>query len=173
MPPLPDLWYHATDQTFRRFSWDWLHQGNHDRGLGFYFTADPEDARRYGKLCYTVRFKQPRWIEGPPQRGLIRGLLQRAPALSRSLTDWDENRERAFEMALSSICEHETLHEAFQAVWYDFYRNQPQRFCREIVRLGYFGSVFPVAHTLHAVVVDPRKIEIVCRETWAVPVGET
>lgn len=160
-------YYHGANTPIDQFSYTFLGSGkgyDHE-GPGFYFTADESDAKTYGQHLFhaKIQLKKPVPIKG---KGLIKTteialILKNAPNLQDKLMDWDENPKIAFKEALNSIIKYNNSpHEAFQSVWYDFYRGKEQQYLQNMVKLlGYDGVIVPKSGTIHIVVFDPSVIE--------------
>ncbi len=170
---LPSEWYHGSPNPITKFSDDFVGQGTDQEGPGIYFTSNLEDAYSYAKkdngngVVYVVNlnFKKLVPLKGKPKIKELTQLIDWAPNLEDKLMDWDENPNIAKKKALNAIYRsgERNPHQAFQSVYYDFYRNDPIEFVRNLVILEYDGLVVPrqFMNTKHAVVYNPKIIKLV------------
>ena len=161
------IWYHGSPKKFLDFSSEFLGSGRgHDQeGPGFYFTNDEADARGYGGYVLRVHLTLNRVVrlKGRIPDSQIRKMLDHAPDLADTLTNWDENPRIAYRNAVEAIKRYDSPHQAFQTIWYDFYRGHEAQYLKNMVTiLGYDGVVVPKNNGVqHAIVFDPSKIQII------------
>ena len=96
----------------------------------------------------------------------VERLMRQAPDLEDSLMNWDEDPERAFKAALAAMLKQTGPKAVFESVWYDFYRDDPAAYLRNVAALGYGGSLIPREDEngesiVHIVMYDVNKIRIV------------
>lgn len=159
------VWYHGSPKRFQVFSYDFIGSGRgHDQeGPGFYFTSEESDARNYGEHILRVHLTLNRLVrlKGKILDSQIRKMLDGAPNLADTLTNWDENPRIAYRNAMEAIKRYDSPHQAFQTIWYDFYRGHEVQYLKNMVNLlGFDGVVIPGGKIEHAVVFDPSKIHI-------------
>lgn len=164
------VWYHGSPINLtgtNRPSYDFLGSGRgyDQEGPGFYFTSDESDARNYGKHILRAHLTLNRLVrlKGRILDGQIRKMLDNAPDLADTLTNWDENPRVAYRNAMEAIKRYDSPHQAFQTIWYDFYRGHEAQYLTNMVKLlGFDGVVIPRGEGIeHAVVFDPSKIQII------------
>ena len=163
---LENEYWHGSPKSFDRFEYTFLGTGRgHDQhGPGFYFTSKESDAKNYGgnliKANLTLNKTVP--LRGRPKVKEIRWLMQQAPDLADTLTNWNEDPRQAFQDALAAMLNQENPHQAFQQVWYDFYRGHEAEYLKNMTTLGYDGVVIPGANDItHVVMFSPDKIEVI------------
>lgn len=162
--------YYRGSQGGEEFTWTSLAKSRgQQEGPGFYFTSSEQDAQRYvtdqGELYKVeLNLKKTVPLEGTIPALQIKKLIQMAPNLEETLMDWDENPEKAFRDAYSSILNYtKNPHDAFQQVWYDFYHRYGADvdYLQNMVKLGYDGVLIQKADSVtHAVVFNPNSIKI-------------
>jgi hypothetical protein len=97
----------------------------------------------------------------------VRRLIKAAPDCDETLTDWGETPEKALFTATELILDANQgePQQVFQQIWYDFYRDHPQDYLREMVKLGYDGVLVDRVERKdgtrirHAVVFNPDCIQ--------------
>lgn len=169
----PKTFYHGSAGRIDRFDYQFIGQGHDQEGPGFYFSSDEEDAAAYarkdgaGGVLHSVELELRKAVpaSGRISKAEIKQLILSAPNLDDTLTNWDENKDRAIKSVVASIMKFsKNPQDAFQTVWYDFYRNNPADYLREMVALGYDGAYIKKTNTIgcwHCVVFNPRAIRIV------------
>ena len=160
-----ELFYHGSNVPFREFEYKYLGKGTEQEGYGFYLTNTIDDARMYGKYIMVVRATVRKFVSTtrPPNHGDIRKMLIRAPNLEDTLTNFDTDRHvPAFENAYRLILTYnQTAHDAFQTVSYDFYRDEPEVYLKNMVSLGYDGVLIQKhGGVKHLIAFDPKKLKI-------------
>ena len=168
--------YHGRTVDSTGFDYKHVGAGNDQDGPGFYFTSDSEDAWSYAHphgvlLRATVR---PRRLlphrPGPGHRGRLSSaevntLVDAAPHLRDTLTNWDESPVRARRMLVHAIAGDNAFDEA-QNIWGECYRGHEAAFLRGLVKLGYDAAVSPMpwGGRLHLIVFNPaciHEVEVV------------
>lgn len=156
------VWYHGSERP--RETWDLssVGHGNDQEGPGLYFSSSLADAAAYGSYLSIVELPLQKSkvipLRGRPDIAAIRALISKSPDLEDHLMDWDENPAKALNKAVQvifSAAKHPF--DAFQQVWYDFYRDTPQEYLKN---LPYDGAVVPRANGIfHAIVFNPTVIK--------------
>lgn len=160
-----EFYYHGSPKAFEKFDYKYLGTGKgwDQEGPGFYFTNSDKDVAHYGSNVYKVKLKLRKVVplKGRTKRKEVETMLRAAPDLADTLTNWDENPVRAFRMAVEAIMRDENPHQAFQTVWYDFYRNDSAQYLKNMVDLlGYDGVVVPRTEgVIHVIVFSPDAID--------------
>lgn len=168
-------WFHGRTARTRTFDYRYVGgEAAHDQeGPGFYFTTDPEEARRYAHpsgVVLSAELTVPKWVPTTgraPTPATIERLMRASPCYREVLEDWDEHPVRAHQQALRAFANTgEPPHEMFQRVWADFYLRcgRSADYLRALVKLGYGGVIVAhpagpyVAARQHAVVFGPEFI---------------
>lgn len=154
--------YHGSDTKIDEFTLDYLNTGNHEYGIGLYFATRKETTKYYGKYAHEVL------IDGNfttvpkkrPNKTLTQKLVKMAPDLEMTLSDWDENPNIAFQRAVNALLDASiNLEELIDAIWYDFYRDEPKQFLENLVKLtGYDGKFIDIDDQQFLVLYNPTKI---------------
>lgn len=141
------IWFQGRTTHDTKLDPSYVGQGTDQEGPGWYFTDHAEDASRYAApngsvLMGHLNIRKLASSEKPADRKTIAALLERAPDLEHTLTNWDENPKRALKAAIDSILKYNPLEkDAFQQVWIDFYKTEPIEYLDALVALGYDGHV--------------------------------
>ena len=160
--------FHGSDADFEQFSYDFVGNGHDVEGAGFYFTSSYDNALAHGKNVkkYSITLnKVTNTSGGVNDRGfskLIEALMKKSPVYKDMLTNWDENLNAAHKMAFQGMMNADSQHEAFQNVWYDFYRNHSGTFLINLSKAGFDGVIIPKQSGItHFVVYNNLKIELI------------
>jgi len=160
--------FHGSTVDFDTFTYDFVGKGNDQEGAGFYFTTSYEDALTYGDFVkkYLITLgKTTNTSGGVNDRGfpkLIETLMRKAPNYKDVLTNFGEYPVVAHKMALEGMLNANTQHEAFQNVWYDFYRNDAGVFLFNLSKAGFDGVIIPRENGVtHFIVYNNLKIELI------------
>lgn len=167
---LPTSLYHGRTVDSTVFDLKHVGAGNDQDGPGFYFSNDPEDAWSYAHpkgvlLSATVRPRRllPHGV-GSGHRGRlstaeVNTLVNAAPHLRDTLSNWDECPIRARRALLKAISGDSAFDEA-QNLWGECYRGHEAAFLKGLVRLGYDAATSPTpwGGRLHLVVFNPDCI---------------
>lgn len=163
-----EVW-HGSDVEIESFDTKYLGTGaGHDQeGPGFYFTNNEKDAAIYGKpQKYTLNLKNVVPLKGPINERHVREMIKKAPDLEDKLSNWGENQKYAFERAIETVMGMGDPHNAFQQVWYDFYRRDQSEYVKNMSKLGYDGVIVPRPYgVIHYIVFSPDAITKVKNET--------
>ncbi len=165
MNTLPGIWWHGSPKRFERFVYEFLGTGRgyDQEGPGFYLTSERSDAANYGGHLYQVRASAGHLLplQGEVGARWVRWMLQQAPNLRDTLSNWHENRSMALHNALHAMLNHDSPHEVFQSVWYDFYRGNEAQYLKNMVLIGYDGVLLERKDGIrHPVVFSPDALTI-------------
>ena len=130
--------YHGSNYKIENFKDEFVGKGIDQHGPGIYFTTNPETAEKYGKFMYEVDCDINKILSDKNKATdkEINFLLNNAPNLEDTLTDWGVSPQKglvAYKKAIFS----QTQTEAFESIWYDFYRKEPIEYVRNVSKLGY------------------------------------
>ena len=155
--------YHGSDHKIEKFSLDWLADGNHQHGIGVYFTTRPETTKYYGQYTYKVLLDRDFNLvpKRKPNKTLATKLITKAPELDDVLENWDEHKSVALRKAVNSMVEFtDSLEDMIDQIWYDFYRDYPKEYLQNLVAItGYDGKVIDYEDQKFLVLYNPDKIE--------------
>lgn len=161
--------FHGMTADFDAFTDDFVGNGNDQEGPGIYLTTDEADAQFYCRgngVLYTVEMELRKTVstKRKASKREVEKMMRAAPDLDDTLQNWDENKGEAFRQALAAMLKNEPAHAAFQSVWYDFYRNAPVQYLRNMVGLlGYDGVIVPKEKVTHFIVFNPAVLRIVSK----------
>jgi hypothetical protein len=163
--------YHGTPHQFDAFDPEHAADGHAQEGAGFYFTTHLPDAETYATekgrvLVVDLDVSRELAVRGKVNPKHVETLMRQAPDLEDTLTNWDENPDRAFRMALSAMLKGDGPKACFENVWYDFYRDAPADYLRNVAALGYGGTLIPKAlpdggQFFHIVMYDVAKVHVI------------
>ena len=157
--------YHGSNHDFTKFNYTFLGAGTEQEGTGFYLTSSKEDAHRYGKFIHTVEVNYRKVVPMKGKKNVddVRFLIQKAPDLKMTLTNFDENPKVALEKAVKAMVEYsKNPHDMYLSVWSDFYKDNPKDYLKNMVRLGYDGVIIKKQYGVtHFIAFDPDKLRIV------------
>lgn len=159
--------FHGMTADFNTFTDENVGNGNDQEGPGIYLSNNENDASTYCRgngFLYTVEMNLQKTVEKISHARLfqkVSKLIEAAPNKHETLMDWDENPSEAWSMVVGFIMEGETAHDVFQSVWYEFYRNSPVQYIRNMVKLGYDGVIVPKTNgIIHYIVFNPNCLTI-------------
>ena len=157
--------YHGSNVAFNKFTLDGINTNSNDEeGVGIYLTDSIDEAKRYGKYVYIVRLRLGRAvpITGSIQESEIRWMINHSPEREVALSNYAENPVEAINSFFSiNNYQDDKPHEMFKTVWYDFYRNHPKEFIRNMITLGYDYVKVKKPESNHYIVYNPDRIEII------------
>lgn len=167
------LFYHGTKSRFEHFDPAFVDgEGALDQnGPGFYFTNSIEEAAGYagGDGVILECVLTPRKLikqRGVVSEDLVNTLIKNAPNLEDSLSNWDEDPQRAFRMALNAMIVPGNPKETYENVWGDFYmRNNNSKYYMKLMSdYKYDGVIVPMSESKqHIIMLNEAKIKIVRR----------
>jgi hypothetical protein len=149
------------------FSDEFVGEGTDQEGPGIYFTNNYEDAWGYAKrkrvISARLNFNKIVPLKGRIPVEQIKKLITWTDDLDEKLSNWDEDKRKAMQMAVRGSTLQDGPFEAFKQVWYDFYRYNPVEYVRNMVLLGYDGTIVQrqFMNVKHAIVYNIKIIEII------------
>lgn len=162
------VWYHGRAVNSTVFDIKYTGKGHDQEGPGFYFSSDFEDSAHYAGatgIIIAAKIKPERLVRGKPEQNInaIRSLMKRSPHLESALTNFDENRDRAFNMALNSFIEtNDTLKDAFQSVWVDIFEKDSEEYLKALIAKRWDAHYATwVREVKHIIVYNPKAIKMV------------
>jgi hypothetical protein len=165
---LDGCFFHGAKVRFGRFDPSKAADGHAQEGCGFYFTSERSDAWTHaapGGAILSARLRIDRLLPSAGRVSVteVRRLVKASPVLNDLLINWDEDPDRAFDMAVHSMMSSGTGPKAvFDQIWYDFYRDHPAAYLTAVTGLGYDGAVIPRPGGItHVVMFNLDKIEII------------
>jgi len=168
---IPQIWYHGTKQDFSAFDLKYIitEESIAQEGPGFYLSSDPEDAARYGGgkgFLKTVKLTRKSGLrnEKSPYREVFMGsLVNNMPDKEDTLTNWDENPDKALRDLKRSILESsDTLHEMVLNVWADCYMGHELALVTRLRRGGIDGFVINKQNGVkHLICYNPEILKII------------
>jgi hypothetical protein len=176
---MPKILYHGRLNKVK--DWSTLKVGGvgHDQnGPGIYFTSSLKDARQYAypngyvyQVTLTPKKFMPTSGSANKISGVVKTLINKAPDLADTLTNWDENPTKAKWALINGALKsgEDNPNEAVQQVWYDCYRYHGTEWMQELVKLGYDGVMVDPAQfaAQHVVVWNPKIIHVVKEMPYA------
>lgn len=139
-------------------------------GPGIYLTSSINDAMRYGQFIHEVQWSPKKRLPikktsypMPHYYNFVAHFIKKSPDWKESAMNWDEDPQRGLHLAIDNIFEsYETPKERFEQIWYDFYRNDPALYCKNMVRVGYDGFIIEKNNGVkHGIVFNPNTIKII------------
>jgi hypothetical protein len=193
--PLPTVitGYHGSGVSIESFRYEFTGIGNDRNGSGFYFTTDQDEARGYcwarlnneakpgGEHAPTVHCARlllsnplPSTLKRNLTRREVQELVEAAPDLEQSMTDWGDVEFEGRQAVMSKIIgtyapsnsgeeEPELLIKWLFMIANDFYDGETEAFNRAVHRILGFDSVvesIPQTGHAHYVVFFAEQIEI-------------
>lgn len=145
-------WYHGSGQEFSAFDASRAGRGVDQEGPGFYLTSDKNDALVYGAkiMQFKISVKKLVPLSGAIPVREVTALIKAAPDLEDTLSDWGEEFNKALRSAINSVVQYSKgPKDAFEQIWYDFYRDNPDVWLQNMVKLGYTGFVLDRANGIN------------------------
>jgi hypothetical protein len=162
--------YHGSPKRINSFVDDFVGgaEATDQEGPGIYFTNSIEDAKMYGEFIHEAVFT-PRllWDQTPTNPKKLRPLVTKmtlaAPDWEMHAQNYDENPRRgAMQFVESALEYNDTEKDVAQQVWYDFYKNNPVDFVRNMVKLGVDGLMVKREHgVVHFIIYNPSALKVV------------
>lgn len=155
--------YHGSRKKFSKFDMRTAEEGHAEAGAGIYFTTSKDEAIGYaeGGYLYTVSIHFRKMVNtkanSKPKRKEIEKLLGWADDLEDTLANWG-----SLDNAVDSMVQYsKSEQDAFDQVWYDFYRGNVDKYLEGMVKLGYDGFYVDKNYKgiYHAVVFNPKSIQ--------------
>lgn len=170
--------YHGSSSVINSFSDEFVggKEATDQEGPGVYFTTSKENAIRYGSNVYKVELtpRNPVSTEegkNAPEKQ-IEWLIKQAPDWKETAQNFHENPNVGLKIAVKDFIQYnENPHQQFLQVWYDFYRDNPVQYVRNMVKLGYdsiiienLRSLFTEENVTHIIVLDLNIIKYLNKE---------
>lgn len=155
--------YHGSPKKFSKFNMKTAEEGHAEAGAGIYFTTSKDEAVGYGETgyLYTVDISFRKTVNtkanSKPKRDHIEKLILAAPDVDDTLANWGTLDDAVESMIKYSKSEQD----AYDQVWYDFYRGNVDKYLEGMVKLGYDGFYVDKKFKgiYHAVVFNPKSIQ--------------
>lgn len=154
--------YHGSPKKFSKFDMSTAEKGHAEAGAGIYFTTDKSEAIGYAEhgYLYTVNIQFRKMVDtkpnSKPKRKRIEELVSNAPD-EDDILNWG-----SLDNAVDSIIQYsKSEQDAFDQVWYDFYRGNVSKYLKGMVKLGFDGFYVDKQFKgiYHAVVFNPKSIQ--------------
>lgn len=154
--------YHGSRDQFTHFDLAHSGTGNDQNGPGIYFTTVKDDAMNYGSYLITATLHLNKIITSSkrPIKQVIEKLINMSPDKDDVLMDYDENPRIAFRDAVNGYM-HLNAKEAYEMLWFDFYKKDNKLYCENMASLGYDAVKVEVNGGYHYIVLDLASIEII------------
>jgi len=166
-----DVWFHGRTVDTEVFDLKYVgrEEAKDQEGVGFYFTKDKADASGYAApngVVLTVELKPRKLVSlSESAKGSdVDFLIDHAPDLEGTLSNWDENPTRAKREAKKAMMA-PTAKETFESIWFDFYKNDPKFFLENMISLGYDGHQASRTDT-HIIIYNPKAIKVIKKEYY-------
>jgi hypothetical protein len=166
-----DVWYHGRTVDSEVFDLKYVgrEEAKDQEGVGFYFTKNKKDASGYAApngVVLTVELKPRKLVSlSQPAKGSdVDFLIDHAPDLEGTLSNWDENPTRAKREAKKAMMA-PTAKETFENIWYDFYKYAPKLFLEKMISLGYDGHQASRTDE-HIIIYNPKAIKVIKKEHY-------
>lgn len=157
-------YYHGSTHKITNFVDEFVGQGHDQYGPGVYLANRVHVAMGYaekGGYVYKAEVKLKKLLteSTKPNKAQILKLMKNSPD-EYAVSNWSEDPREAYQMALEQYMDYDML-EACMFIWRDWYPNDPVAFVRELVLMGYDGSIYDIGHgTNFLVVYNPKSISI-------------
>lgn len=168
--------YHGSTSNIKSFVDDFVGKGNDEYGPGIYFSNREWIARGYAEPNgYIYRcdldFRNELSVNTKFNLNQIKTLIAKSPD-EYAASNWDEDEVTAHRIALNNYLDSydQNMLEIFMQIWADWYMDYPVDFVRNVVAMGYDGSVHNLGNpdvdgitddTLYIVVYNPKSIKLI------------
>lgn len=158
------VYYHGSTHKIQSFVDDFVGQGKDQYGPGVYMSNRVHVAMGYAEksgYVYQADVKLRKLLSAKTRynEGQLLKLMKATPDTD-AYTNWSEEPMEAYREALDAYRGTDML-DACQFIWRDWYHNNPVEFVRELVKMGYDGSVFDIGEgTNFLVVYNPKSITL-------------
>lgn len=162
--PVDGVYFHGSTHKIQNFVDEFVGQGNDQYGPGIYFSNRVHIAMGYGGkdgYIYKADIKLSKLLTENIKinKNQLMKLMKNSPD-EYAVSNWAEEPAEAYRNALESYLDMSML-EACMYIWRDWYPNNPIEFVRELVKMGYDGSIYDIGRgTNFLVVYNPRAIVI-------------
>ena len=167
-----DVWYHGRTVDSEVFDLKYVgrDEAKDQEGIGFYFTKDKDDASGYAApngVVLTVELKPRKLVSlSQPAKGSdVDFLIDHAPDLEGTLSNWDENPTVAKRKAKKAMLASSSAKETFESIWFDFYKSEPKLFLEKMISLGYDGHQASRTEK-HIIIYNPKAIKVIKKEHY-------
>jgi len=160
--------YHGSPNKIDNFSDEFVggEKATDQEGPGIYFTTSKDDARMYGEFIHEAIFT-PRvlWDQTPTNpkklRPFITKMVLAAPDWKTHAQNYDENpRVGVNTIVESTLAYNDTEKDVAQQIWYDFYKNNPIDYVRNMVKMGVDGlTVKRENGVIHFIIYNPSTLK--------------
>lgn len=165
-----EVWYHGRTVDSEVFDLKYVgrEEAKDQEGVGFYFTKNKKDALGYAGsngVVLTVELKPRKLVSlsQPAKESDVDFLIDHAPDLEVTLSNWDENPTVARRAAKKAMMRPLKAKDTFESIWFDFYKNEPKLFLEKMISLGYDGH--QAARTdEHLIIYNPKAIKVIKKE---------
>ena len=158
------IYYHGSTHKIQNFVDEFVGNGHDQYGPGVYFCNRVHVAMGYAGnegFIYKAEVNM-RKLLSPSTRfnkAQVLKLMKNSPD-EYATSNWAETANEAYRTALEAYMDYDML-EACMYIWRDWYPNNPVDFVRELVKMGYDGSIYDIGSgTNFLVVYNPRSIAI-------------
>ena len=170
----PIVAYHGSAHKFSSFTDEFV--GGKDaldqEGPGIYFTTSEKNAISYGEFVYKIILTPKKSVSTQESKNAslreIEWLITHAPDWKDTAQNWNPNPSIGYRIAAKDFINYnDNPHQQFLQVWYDFYRNSPVEYVRNMVKLGYDSIIINGLNSMiadesnitHIVVLNPAIIQ--------------
>jgi hypothetical protein len=169
--------YHGSDSKIAKWVDDFV--GGVDAfdadGPGIYFTSQPDNAKMFGNIIYTVDLTPRKMMTNEPLSSLdkdelvgnLTKLIKQAPDWEGSAMNWSEDPETGVLKNIEAIFDYEsTESDAYLTLRQDYYNGAPIKFVRAMASLGFDGYYVPKPHfdmedVTHYIIYNPSIIKLI------------
>lgn len=140
-----NVFYHGSTHKITKFVDDFVGKGNDQYGPGIYFSSSKEDTLAYSGndgIIYKCQLDLSRQLTTKSQynENLCKKLMVSSPD-EYAYTDWADTDDRmvaATEAMKNYVSSYgHNMYEIIMSIWYDWYREYPQDFVRNLSSMGY------------------------------------
>lgn len=119
-------------------------------------------AEKYGSIIYCANIKKFKALSNTKKANKIQllSLIKKANDWEMNMYSWDENLNLAIQKYIIELLKEPEI-EAFEQIWADYYRYDPVSYVRNMVKMGFGGSIRKDNGTEVYVIFDPTLIEVI------------
>lgn len=160
--------YHGSPNKFDNFDLSRVGKGNDQNGPGVYFTINREEAETYGQYVNGYELNVKKWLSTKKSPNIIeiQKLVTKSPEYDENIYDWAENPQKGLRTYLSNMKDEDSNFHAFVSVWYDFYKNNPDKWVENVAKMGYDAALIKgsdgygdIGNTTHIIVYNSNAIK--------------
>jgi len=162
--------YHGSPTQIAKFTDDFVggKEAVDQEGPGIYFTSSKEEANGYGEFVYTATITPRLLLDKTPTnpkklRPLVTKMTMMAPEWEMHAQNYDENPKKGVNVFVDSALDYnDTEKDVAQQIWYDFYKNEPVDYVRNMVKMGIDGLCIPKEYNdvTHYIIYNPTIIKV-------------